>query len=553
MKISFVKIVFLSLSIFTLGTQTIMAELRPFEKNGKFGYQDESGNTIIKPQFTVAYPFENGMAKIQKDNVWGYIGEDGKYVIKPEFSLIEDFNPQGIALVQKGSKYGYVRKDGTFVIKPEYDFIGRFNDDGYCWIAKGKNLETSLKGLYKGDMLLVQPKYQYLGFYTKTDSVDYTDGHILWGTDANEIRSNLCKLSNPQIEYIWAMKNLAQKTILDMSGKEICKPSSYSLGAPKDKMVLIGSIGSKNTQYNYYDIGSGKAIKLFKKDTSKENEANAKLNAFQPFNGGRAPIQEGTSFYIINTTGQKISQAYSLIKPLGSVGYIMVKNQRCGVLDLAGNEIVEAKYLDLFAPGDDENIMGVKDPDTKLCGFINPKGEVVVPLQYEQANNFKYGRGCVKTQEGWGMVDRNNNQIIKCAYSDISIPSHPNAELVWVKHKSDDMWRCRRLSDDSEPFDLAFNGATAYNENNLAYVMNYDNTGDDDHKARYGLVDHQGNIIIPTSFDDMESVKKAHEHIKTLGKAIMLPIDAHRFNLYLDPQSNTVKLSDIHVESKWDY
>lgn len=553
MKISFVKVLILSLSIFAFGTQTIMAELRPFEKKGKFGYMDESGNTVIKPQFTVAYPFENGMAKVQKDNAWGYIGEDGKYVIKPEYTLIEDFNSQGIALVQKGSKYGYVRKDGSFVIKPEYDFIGRYNDNGYCWIAKGKNLEASLKGLYKGDVMLVQPKYQYLGFYTKTDSIDYTDGHILWGTFANEIKSNLCKLSEPENEYIWAMKNLYQNTILDMSGKEICKPSSYSLGAPKDNMVLIGTVGRKNTQYNYYDISSGKAVKLFKKDTSKENMANAELNAFQPFNGGRAMIQDGSSFYIINTSGQKVSQAYSYIKPLGSVGYIMVKNQRCGVLDLAGNEIVEAKYLDLFAPGDDENIMGVKDPDTKLWGFINHKGDIVIPLQYEQAPNFKYGRGCVKTKEGWGMVDRNNNEIIKCVYEDISLPSHPDSELVWVKHKSDNMWRCRRLSDDSEPFGLAFSAVSPYNEENLAYVMNYDNPGAEDSKARYGLVDHQGTIIIPTSFDDIDSVKKALEHIKSLGKTIMLPIDAHRFNLYLDPQSNTVKLSDIHDESKWDY
>lgn len=552
MKRSIIRQLWLSVMIVVFGIQGAMAELRPFEKKGKFGYENEAGYTVIKPQFTVAFPYENGMAKVQKDGNWGYIDEAGKYIIKPEYTVIEEFNPQGVALVQKGKKYGYVRRDGSFLIKPEYDFIGRYNNSGYCWVAKGNTLEMSQKGLFKGDELIVKPKYQYLGFYTVTDSIDYTDGHILWGTNANEIRSNLSMLSEPAIEYIWAMKTPLSRTILDMSGRELFSPSNYSLGAPKDNMVLIGYAGKKKTQYNYYDLSGSKATKLFKKDTSKDNESDAKINAFQPFSRQRAAIQEGNSFYIIDTSGRKVSPPYTLLKPLGNVGYIMVKNAKCGLLNMAGEEIVDAKYLDIWAPGDDENILGAKDPETQLCGFIDATGAIVVPFQYQSANNFKYGRGCVKTDDGWGMVDKNNRQVIKCIYNDIMLPAHADTEHIWVKHREDDKWRCRKLTDDSQAFESSFDGVRPFNAKNLAYVMVSEGAGDEK-KSHFGLIDTAGNLIIPTSFNDCSRVDKALEHIKEQGKSKMLLIDAHRFNLYLDPQSNSVKLSDPIDETKWDY
>lgn len=36
-------------------------------KNGKIGYADTLGNIIIKPQYTCAWPFEGGMAKVATD------------------------------------------------------------------------------------------------------------------------------------------------------------------------------------------------------------------------------------------------------------------------------------------------------------------------------------------------------------------------------------------------------------------------------------------------------------------------------------------------------
>lgn len=536
----------------SLGIMTSNADRFSFEQKGKYGYQDEAGNTIIKAQFETAYPFNEGMAKVQKGNKWGYINEQGTYIIKPEYNEFGDFDENGVALVKKDNKYGYIRKDGTFLIKPEYDFIGSYNDQDYCWVAKGKTLESSLKGLFKGNVMIVQPKYQYLGFYNKTDSIDYSDGHVVAANINNEIKSNLCKLSPSDIDYIWITKTFNNQGLLDKDGKEIIKPSGYYIGAPKDNMVLMARYTKSHTYYNFCDISDGKAKKLFKKDTYKKNEEDAKVHAFHPFNKGKALIQEGTSFYIIDTKGNKVSDAYSNIQPLNNEGYIVAQNDRFGVLDHNCNLLVPIQYLKIWAPGDEENIMGVQDPETKKCGFINHKGDIIVPFQYEAANNFKFGRGYVKSENGWGMVDKNNRQLIKCNYADINILNTPDAELIWVKHKDDNKWRCRQISNDSQAFDAAFHNAWNFNQDNLAYVMTTEGT-EDNQISRYGLIDHTGNLIIPVNFKSHKDVDKAHEYMKSQGKSVMLPIEAHRFNLYINPLSNKVKLSDKLDESKWDF
>ncbi|WP_061250517.1 WG repeat-containing protein [Leptospira noguchii] len=48
------------------------------------------------------------------------------------------------------------------------------------------------------------------------------------------------------------------------------------------------------------------------------------------------------------------------------------------------------------------------------CGYMNLKGEVVIPFQYERAENFKNGLGSVQSSENqkWGAVDKSGQLII---------------------------------------------------------------------------------------------------------------------------------------------
>jgi hypothetical protein len=86
-------------------------------KHGKTGYIDQHGEIIIKPQYQNGYPFSNGFARVTKGNGYYYINEDNQ-PISQEFDYVSDFPPNGIALVGKEEEYFYINTKGDTLFTP---------------------------------------------------------------------------------------------------------------------------------------------------------------------------------------------------------------------------------------------------------------------------------------------------------------------------------------------------------------------------------------------------------------------------------------------------
>ena len=66
--------------------------------DGKIGYMDRTGKIVIKPQFDVATPFNNGIASVAL----------GKYELQ-----------EGVShFVRIGDKWGYIDKNGKYLWPP---------------------------------------------------------------------------------------------------------------------------------------------------------------------------------------------------------------------------------------------------------------------------------------------------------------------------------------------------------------------------------------------------------------------------------------------------
>jgi hypothetical protein len=100
-----------------------------------WGYIDESGETVIHPQFEVARPFVDGLAAVRTVGKWGFIDATGEFRINPLYDDCGDFS-EGLAAVQWHGKWGYIDRTGTFVVTPRYQEAGPF-ERGYATVRLG--------------------------------------------------------------------------------------------------------------------------------------------------------------------------------------------------------------------------------------------------------------------------------------------------------------------------------------------------------------------------------------------------------------------------------
>lgn len=81
---------------------------------------------------------------------------------------------------------------------------------------------------------------------------------------------------------------------------------------------------------------------------------------------------------------------------------------------MAQTIIIAPKYTQ--ARGFSERLAAVKQ-DGKW-GFINVKGEMVIPAIYAEVRDFHEGKAAVKTEKGWGYIDSKNKMVISDKFFD---------------------------------------------------------------------------------------------------------------------------------------
>ncbi|WP_458414714.1 WG repeat-containing protein [Schinkia sp. CFF1] len=116
--------------------------LLPFKENedGKLGYMDVKGTIIIQPQYTIAMPFEEGYAIVNKGEdykqQYGLINKEGKFMIAPTYNDIHLVGKNRVAVGKAikeespfyGSKYALATIDGTVFTDYKYFTILDFKE-----------------------------------------------------------------------------------------------------------------------------------------------------------------------------------------------------------------------------------------------------------------------------------------------------------------------------------------------------------------------------------------------------------------------------------------
>lgn len=102
--------------------------LKPFERDGKYGYRDSRGAEKIAPRFQYAGDFNaHGFASVIENNKAWLIDAKGKPVAELFiFDNGPDYFEEGFARFLEKGKMGFIDERGRKVIPAVYDFVFPF-------------------------------------------------------------------------------------------------------------------------------------------------------------------------------------------------------------------------------------------------------------------------------------------------------------------------------------------------------------------------------------------------------------------------------------------
>lgn len=95
--------------------------------NGKTGYIDSQGNSIIEPTYNGGLNFREGVAPIASEQGWNFIDIDGNIAVKGDFDLATPFS-DGLALVKNSEGWFFINKEGENAFNQYYEAAKLFGD-----------------------------------------------------------------------------------------------------------------------------------------------------------------------------------------------------------------------------------------------------------------------------------------------------------------------------------------------------------------------------------------------------------------------------------------
>ncbi len=199
-------------------------------------------------------------------------------------------------------------------------------------------------------------------------------------------------------------------------------------------------------------------------------------------------------YTLINKSGQIIPT-----KPYKKVGYFydfqkdicaVYENEKMGFIDMTGKEIIPCKYLGLNYFENGLCSVSLYDSESSKYGYINKKGEVVIPINFKQAgpSNFEEGYARVKVNGKTVLIDTTGKVVFKTIHGNIQ---SVNGDLISVfSGRNRTNWGWVNFKD-KIIIPQKYAHATSFNKDGLAVV---------ELNGLKGVIDMTGKIVIPIKY-----------------------------------------------------
>lgn len=329
------------------------SRLRPFQREGKWGYVDASGKEVIGPRFVWAEEFSEGLAAFESDEgKHGYIDETGRVVIEPRFDNWTDFS-EGLAAVSVDFAWGYIDKTGAWAIPPRFS-VGMPFSDGMALVS-----------IPVSGMPTFPPGDDNRVFIDKTGSVRIDpEENILNGEFSEGFAA---------VQLMTAKR--PNQLIIDKTGKVIRDADEVNTSGFRQGLAPV----RKQRKWGYVDAAGAFVIE-------------PQFDEAHPFSEGLAAVLVGKKWGYIDRTGRLV------IKPKYDLNYDDGRNDfseglalvgledRCTYIDKRGQTVFRLRCSESgrFVGGLASVHLGL-EPDEKR-GYVNRQGRFVwgpFPFKYQ--------------------------------------------------------------------------------------------------------------------------------------------------------------------------
>lgn len=339
----------------------------PFSKDNLWGFLNEAGEEMIKPEYEEVSFFSEGLAAVQKEGKFGYINKTGKVMIPFSFDDAESFK-SNTAIVRKGDKSGLIGRRGEELIPFIYDDLADPSEDIYVAVSNEKSGYVSRSGKKLTGFI-----FDFAG--------DFRDGYAVAGSDEK-----------------YGLVNNAGSFIFEPQYEEILFLSNNLLKAKQnDLWGIIDLKGDVITPFVYEAIGD--------------------------YSCGRALVAKNKKCGFVDEQGKVIIPiAYPFQESLINSaffrkGYVLLKQKTKSVLfDSSGVIVSFPGYENIGLPS--EGLVPVKK--NNKWGFADMNGKIKIACSFDDANYFENGFAKIKMKKLTGVVDASGSTVVAPAYEDIT-------------------------------------------------------------------------------------------------------------------------------------
>jgi hypothetical protein len=343
-------------------------------KNRKWGFIEQRGKIVIKPQFNYAHDFFEERAAFKASNgKWGFIDPNGKVAIQPKFDKVDSFYEQRSAVHIEG-KWGFIDTNGNFIIEPHFEKASRFFEGRAAVSSAGKWRFIDLNGKF-----ITQKEFNYVENYSE-------------GLAAVIFKS--------QDQY--------EQGFIDLNGQLIFEAKNVNIEFERARFtngLVPVYVDDNSSLIGEILFGEQPKKKWGFMDTRGKLTIPIKYDMVIPFSECLTTVWIQGKTGVINNSGKMVIEPkYDYIDSFFN-GIALVKlNKKYGYIDKNGQILIEPKF---HRAGDfSEGLAPVRIEEYSKFGYINTSGKMVIKPQFDEAYSFINGLAKVTLNNKSGYIDR---------------------------------------------------------------------------------------------------------------------------------------------------